>query len=237
MKSVIISGGSHGIGAAAVELFSENGWRVLLGYEKAEREAGEIADKHKNVIPFQVDVTDESSVSRFISKGFYEFGTIDALVTSAGVSLDKLFTETDEGDWNRVMDINAGGTYRLCRAVSKEMIAAGGGSIVAVSSVWGICGASYEAAYSASKAAVIGLTKALAKELAPSNVRVNCVAPGVIDTRMNARLSEEEKKELCSRIPLGRYGTPREVAEAIWFLTNAEYITGHVLSVNGGFLI
>ncbi|MBO4217158.1 MAG: SDR family oxidoreductase, partial [Clostridia bacterium] len=109
MKGVIISGGSHGIGAAAAELFADAGWRVLIGYEKAEREAKELADRYKNVIPFQVDVTDESSVSRFVSKGVYEFGTVDALVTSAGVSLDKLFTETREEDWRRVMDVNAGG--------------------------------------------------------------------------------------------------------------------------------
>ena len=238
MKSVLITGGSHGIGAEAAELFAENGWSVLAGYREAEAEASALAEKYPGgIIPFRLDVTDESSVSRFISKGIYEYGRIDALVTSAGVALDKLFTETGEEDWNRVMDVNAGGTYRVCRAAAREMISAGGGSIVTVSSVWGVSGASFEAAYSASKAAVIGLTKALAKELAPSGIRVNCVAPGVIDTRMNSRLSDEEKKELCSRIPLGRYGTPREAAEAIYFLTGAQYMTGQVLNVDGGFLI
>ena len=237
MKNVLITGGSHGIGAAAAALFADCGWRVLLGFESAEREAAEIAEEHDGIVPFRVDVADAESVSRFISKGIYEFGRIDALVNSAGVALDKLFTETSEEDWRRVMDVNAGGTYRICRAAAREMIPAGGGSIVTVSSVWGICGASFEAAYSASKSAVIGLTKALAKELSPSGIRVNCVAPGVIDTRMNSRLTEDEKNELCSRIPLGRYGTPGEVAEAIYFLANAGYITGQVLSVNGGFLI
>ena len=238
MKSVLITGGSHGIGAATAEVFAENGWSVLAGYRVAEDEAKALARRYeKRIIPFQLDVTDENSVSRFVSKGVYEFGRIDALVTSAGVSLDRLFTETDEDDWRHVTDVNAGGTYRTCRAVSREMIASGGGSIVTVSSVWGICGASFEVAYSASKAAVIGLTKALAKELAPSGIRVNCVAPGVIDTRMNERLSASERDELCSRIPLRRYGTPREVAEAIYFLADAKYVTGQVLSVDGGFVI
>ena len=238
MKSVLITGASHGIGAATAALFAEKGWSVLAGYRIAETEANALADRSgKSVIPFQLDVTDENSVSRFVSKGIYEFGKIDALVTSAGVSLDKLFTETGEDDWRRVIDVNAGGTYRTCRAVSREMIAAGGGSIVTVSSVWGICGASFETAYSASKAAVIGLSKALAKELAPSGIRVNCVAPGVIDTRMNERLSASERDELCSRIPLRRYGTPREVAEAIFFLASSDYVTGQVLSVDGGFVI
>jgi 3-oxoacyl-[acyl-carrier protein] reductase len=167
-----------------------------------------------------------------------EFGGIDALVCNAGISLPVLFTQTTEEEYDRVFSVNTKGVFFLSQAAAKEMISAGKGAIVNVSSMWGVAGASGEVAYSASKAAVIGLTKALAKELAPSGIRVNCVAPGVTDTEMNACYDEDAMEALSERTPLGRIADPREIAEAIFFLASekASFITGQTLTADGGFI-
>ena len=166
------------------------------------------------------------------------FGRIDVLVNNAGIAQIKLFTDTDENDWNRIMGVNAGGIYNMCRAIVPQMISRKNGRIINMSSMWGISGASCEVIYSASKAAVIGFTKALAKELGPSGITVNCIAPGVIDTEMNAELDDETRKELTDEIPLERFGSPEDVAGAVLFLASdqASYITGQVLGVDGGIL-
>lgn len=241
-KSVIITGASRGIGKATALIFAQNGYDLLLCYQTREKEAKATAEEAKafgvRAIPFQMDIASLSDCRRTVSKAMMEFGKIDALICNAGIALPKLFTQTEEEEYDRLFDVNTKGVFFLTQAVSKEMISEGSGSIVTVSSMWGIAGAAGEVAYSASKAAIIGMTKALAKELAPSGIRVNCVAPGVVDTEMNACYDEETMETLAEKTPLGKIGTPEEIAKAIFFLVseNASFITGQTLTVDGGFL-
>ena len=241
-KSVIITGASRGIGKATALIFAKNGYDLLLCYQTREEEARAVAEEAKaygvRAVPFQMDVASLSDCRRTAAKAMMEFGRIDALVCNAGIALPKLFTQTEEEEYDRLFGVNTKGVFFLTQAVAKEMIVAGGGTIVTVSSMWGIAGASGEVAYSASKAAVIGMTKALAKELAPSGIRVNCVAPGVVDTEMNACYDEDAMAELAEKTPLGKIGDPEEIARAVFFLAseNASFVTGQTLTVDGGFL-
>ena len=241
-KTAIITGASRGIGKACALLFAENGYDLLLCYQSREDEAKAVAEEVSalgvRAVTFQMNMESISDCRRTISKAMMEFGGIDVLVCNAGISLPVLFTQTTEEEYDRVFSVNTKGVFFLTQAAAKEMIAAGGGSIVAVSSMWGVAGASGEVAYSASKAAVIGLVKALAKELAPSHIRVNCVAPGVTDTEMNACYDEDAMEALAERTPLGRIANPREIAQAILFLASekASFITGQTLTADGGFI-
>ena len=242
-KSVIITGASRGIGRACAIEFAKNGYDILVCYQSREDAALAVCEEVKaygsRAVPFQMNTADVSDCRRTVAKAMMTFGKVDALVTCAGIALPALFTDTTEEEYTSVFDINMKGTFFLAQAAAKEMIAAGGGSIVTVSSMWGIAGASGEVAYSASKAAIIGFTKALAKELAPSHIRVNCVAPGVIDTDMNACYDEDAMDALAEKTPLSRIGTPEEVARAIRFLADdsSSFITGQTLSVDGGFIL
>ena len=230
-KSVIITGASRGIGKACALIFAENGYDLLLCYQSREEEAKAVAKEAEafgvRAKVFQMNMESLSDCRRTVAKAMMEFGGIDALVCNAGISLPVLFTQTTEEEYDRVFSVNTKGVFFLSQAAAKEMISAGKGAIVNVSSMWGVAGASGEVAYSASKAAVIGLTKALAKELAPSGIRVNCVAPGVTDTEMNACYDEDAMAALSERTPLGRIADPREIAEAIFFLASekASFIT------------
>ena len=241
-KTAVITGASRGIGKACALLFAENGYDLLLCYQSREQEAKAVAEEASalgvRAVTFQMNMESIADCRRTISKAMMEFGGIDVLVCNAGISLPVLFTQTTEEEYDRVFSVNTKGVFFLAQAAAKEMIAAGGGAIVAVSSMWGVSGASGEVAYSASKAAVIGLVKALAKELAPSGIRVNCVAPGVTDTEMNACYDEDAMEALAERTPLGRIADPREIAEAILFLASekASFITGQTLTADGGFI-
>ena len=240
-KSVIITGASRGIGRACALEFAKNGYQVLVCYRRSADDAADVCRAVSaaggRALPFQMEVADLSDCRRTVSKAMMEFGHIDALVNNAGVALPALFTETAEADYDRLFDVNMKGMFFLTQAAAKEMIAAGGGSIVNISSMWGITGAAGEVAYSASKAAVIGFTKALAGELAPSHIRVNAIAPGVIDTDMNACFSPEERRELEDEIPAGRSGTPEEVAELAFSLAAGHsYLTGQVITLDGGWI-
>ena len=241
-KSVIITGASRGIGKACALIFAENGYDLLLCYQSREEEAKAVAREAEafgvRAKVFQMNMESFSDCRRTVAKAMMEFGGIDALVCNAGISLPVLFTQTTEEEYDRVFSVNTKGVFFLSQAAAKEMISAGKGAIVNVSSMWGVAGASGEVAYSASKAAVIGLTKALAKELAPSGIRVNCVAPGVTDTEMNACYDEDAMEALSERTPLGRIAEPREIAEAIFFLASekASFITGQTLTADGGFI-
>ena len=241
-KSVIITGASRGIGKACALIFAENGYDLLLCYQSREEEAKAVAREAEafgvRAKVFQMNMESLSDCRRTVAKAMMEFGGIDALVCNAGISLPVLFTQTTEEEYDRVFSVNTKGVFFLSQAAAKEMISAGKGAIVNVSSMWGVAGASGEVAYSASKAAVIGLTKALAKELAPSGLRVNCVAPGVTDTEMNACYDEDAMEALSERTPLGRIADPREIAEAIFFLASekASFITGQTLTADGGFI-
>ena len=241
-KSVIITGASRGIGKACALIFAENGYDLLLCYQSREEEAKAVAREAEafgvRAKVFQMNMESLSDCRRTVAKAMMEFGGIDALVCNAGISLPVLFTQTTEEEYDRVFSVNTKGVFFLSQAAAKEMISAGKGAIVNVSSMWGVAGASGEVAYSASKAAVIGLTKALAKELAPSGIRVNCVAPGVTDTEMNACYDADAMDALSERTPLGRIADPREIAEAIFFLASekASFITGQTLTADGGFI-
>ena len=242
-KSVVITGGSRGIGRACAVTFAKNGYNVLIGYNKnseaAEETLAEIKKYGVKCAAYQADISNKDEARKLISKAMFEFGGIDVLVNNAGIARAALMTDVTEADFHELFATNVGGAYFASQAAIPEMIGAGGGKIINISSMWGQVGASCETLYSATKAAVIGLTKAMAKELAPSRITVNCVAPGVIDTDMNACYDEDTMWELAEKTPLSRLGTPEDIAGAVYFLASdaADFITGEVLAVNGGFVI
>ena len=237
MQTILVSGGSRGIGRAAVEELARAGKCVSFLYEKNEDAAREVA-RLTGAFPIRCDVSDPDRVKAAADEARRRMGKIEGLVCSAGVALKGLFTDVTPEAWRRLCGVNLDGQIYLIQNVLPKMISRKSGSVVTLSSVWGVQGASCEAHYSAAKAAIIGLTKALAKEVGPSGVRVNCVCPGVIDTDMNADLTEADRAVLCESTPLGRLGTPEEVAKAIAFLLSddAGFITGQILGVDGGFI-
>lgn len=232
MRSVVITGGSRGIGAAAVRLFCKNGDRVTFFYEKNHAAARALADE-TGAYAACCDVADESAVKA----AFAKLRDVDVLINNAGVAHYGLISQITPDEWRRLFAVNVDGVYHCIRAALPFFLQKQAGCILNVASVWGQVGASCEAAYSATKGAVIALSKALAQELAPSGIRVNAVAPGVIDTDMCAVLEEETKRSLAENTPLGRLGTPEDVAASLFYLADAEFITGQVLAVNGGFCI
>lgn len=242
-KTVLITGASRGIGRAAAELFAENGYRVAINCIRSEKEAEELSgtlhSKGCESQVFKADVSVSGEVEKMIAGCENAFGSIDVLINNAGIAQQKLFTDITENDWDRMFAVDVKGVFNCCRTVLPSMIRQKRGKIINVSSIWGLCGASCEVHYSAAKAAVIGLTKALAKEEGPSGIQVNCIAPGIIDTAMNGALTESDRKFLCEDTPLGRFGTPLDIARAMLFLASpsADFITGQVISPNGGFVI
>ncbi|MBE5756182.1 MAG: SDR family NAD(P)-dependent oxidoreductase [Clostridiales bacterium] len=236
MKTVLITGFATGIGKETARLFAKNGYNVIGVYNNSFEEAKALKDELEGFGSFcQIVKADLEKTEEILSikDKVIGFKSIDVLVNNAGVSYVNLITETDEKTWDKVFNINLKSIYLLTNLVLENMIERKGGVIVNVSSIWGITGASMEVCYSASKAGLIGYTKALSKEVLPSNIRVNCVAPGVIDTKMNDCF---DKDELIKELPLGRLGTGEEVANAIYFLATNEYIVGQVLTIDGGFL-
>ena len=235
---VLITGGSRGIGAAAARRFAEDGCRVVINYCRS-REQAEALARELGGWAVQADVSDPVQVQGMIDNVLDKFCQLDILVCNAGIARQQLFTDITDGDWRELFNINVDGTFRCCRAVLPHFIHRKAGRIITVSSMWGVTGGSCEVAYSATKAAIIGLTKALAKEVGPSGITVNCVAPGVIDTEMNGNLTPEDLELLREETPLERLGQPEDVAESVFFLAGegASFLTGQVLSPNGGILI
>ena len=231
MSHVVITGGSRGIGAAAVELFAARGHRVTFLYEKDHAAAAAVAEK-TGALALCCDVADRKAVFA----AFAGLEDVDILICNAGICHTGLMTDMTEEQWDRIFDVNVKGMYNCISAAVPFFLRKQEGSIVTVSSMWGQVGASCEAAYSATKGAVIALTKALAQELGPSGIRVNCVAPGVIRTDMCAGVDPEIMEYLAEQSCLGRNGTPQEVALAMEYLASAPFITGQVLPVNGGFI-
>jgi len=238
MKRVLVSGGSRGIGAAIVNLFASIGDQVVFIYKSNDEAAAELCDR-TGALSIKADISDPSQVKKAVEKALDILGGIDILVSNAGVSHIAQICDTDDGDWQRITDTNLSSAFYLAREVSKLMVRQHFGRIINVGSVWGRCGASCEVAYSASKAGVRGLTMALAKELGPSGVTVNCVEPGIINTDMNKCFDSETLAAISEEIPLGRLGEPGEVASLVEFLASdkATYINGQCIAVDGGWCI
>ena len=232
MSTIVITGGSRGIGAAAVELFAGKGHQVYFLYEKNHDAARAVAEK-TGATAICCDVAD----SKAVKAAFAQIPSVDVLICNAGIMWFGLMSMMDEDAWDRIFNVNVKGIYNCVNAAMPSFLEKHAGSIVTVSSMWGQVGASCEAAYSATKGAIIALTKALAKELGPSGIRVNCVAPGVILTDMCASVDPEVLAEMAEETPVGRNGTPEDVAKAMEYFANAEFITGQVLPVNGGYVI
>lgn len=243
MKTVLITGASRGIGREIALKFAKNGYSIILNYNSSEQKAIEVAKEVESLdsryLLYKADVADEAQVANMIDKAMQTFGHIDVLVNNAGVALSKLFQQTSATEVAKVFGVNTFGVINCAKAVVPNMIYNKQGKIINISSVWGKVGASMETIYSASKGAVIAFTLALAKELAPSNISVNCVCPGVIDTDMLLNLTNNEKEQLKEQTPLMRLGTPQDIANAVYFLAsdNANFITGQVITVDGGFAL
>ncbi|UWD50209.1 SDR family oxidoreductase [Clostridioides difficile] len=242
-KTVLVTGGSRGIGKALSKTFAKDGYNVLINFNKSENEAKELytvlEEKGFSVKLFKADISNREEVENMIDYCIKEFGGLDVLINNAGISQDKLFTDITDEDWDNMMNINLKGSFYCSQIALKYMISEKKGNIINISSIWGISGASCEVHYSISKAGIIGMTKALAKEVAPSNIRVNSIAPGVINTDMLSEYNEDEIDVLVEETPLMRLGTPEDIANCAIFLASdkSSFITGQVISPNGGFVI
>ncbi len=238
MKTVLINGGSRGIGRAMVEYFTKKGMRVAFTYKNAVDDARALAER-TGALAICADSTREEDVVRAVEEVIEAFSHIDCLINNAAVSSFSLFCDLTLADWENIFRVNVTGAFLYSREVLRHMIHRKSGSIVNISSIWGLTGASCEVHYSATKSALIGMTKALAKEVGPSGIRVNAIAPGVIMTEMNRALSKEDLQALADETPLCRNGECEDVARAAYYLCSDEssFITGEVLNVSGGFVI
>ncbi len=239
MKTALVTGGTKGIGKGIAKVLLENGYEVALNYDRDERAAME-TQREFNMLGYcpvlmKADVANEQAVRSMFAEFYRTYDRLDLLVNNAGISVVKVIQETTLQDFNRLFGVNMLGTFLCSKEAASRMVYERRGCIVNIASIWGEVGASCETVYSATKGAVIAFTKALAKELAPSRVRVNSVSPGVIDTDMNAHLTEPELEDLMQSIPLERMGQPDEIGKAVLYLAEAEYVTGENISVGGGF--
>ena len=239
MKTVLVTGGARGIGRAISEKFAQNGYNVIVNYSKSEESAFMLSKEYPNIKTFKADISNKKEVKSMIEFAENEFKGVDILVNNAGISSTGLLQDVSEEELNRIFAVNVNGSIFCSQAVLENMISKKSGNIINISSVWGMVGASNEVIYSASKAAILGFTKALAKEVGPSNIRVNCVAPGIIMTDMVSDYTIEEFDAIRSNIPLDKIGSTEDIANIVYFLASddASYITGQVISPNGGWVI
>ena len=242
-KTVLITGASRGIGKAIAKLFAENNYNVVINYNKSEDEAKELqnylTNKGYSVRIFKADVSNINEVNSLVNYTIGQFEKIDVLINNAGISKTNLFTDISYEEWNEIMNVNLNGVFYTTKKALQYMLPEMSGKIINISSIWGMVGGSFEVHYSASKAAIIGMTKALAKELGPSNINVNCIAPGVIKTDMLNNISEDTLDMLKEETPLMKLGSPEDIAKCALFLASegGDFLTGQVISPNGGFVI
>ena len=241
MKTVIVTGGSRGIGAAIVKELAEENYNIVLNYNNSDEAAkqiqNELKEKGINIEIFKADVSKREEVKELINFTLDRFKNIDVLVNNAGIAQEKSFMDITDEDWNRMLQVNLNSVFYCTQEVLENMIHNKKGCIINISSIWGITGGSCEVHYSVAKAGIDGMTKALAKELAPSNIRVNSIAPGAIMTDMSSDYTEEEIKEINSQIPLGKFGEGIDIAKCAKWLIEDNYTTGQVISPNGGWVI
>ncbi len=240
-KVIIVTGGSRGIGASIVKLLAEEDYKVILNYNQSEHAAEEIKQEllqqGKKIEIFKADVSKREDVRKLIQFAIEKFHKIDVLINNAGIAQEKLFTQITDEDWNKMIQTNLNSVFYCTQEVVPYMLEKQAGSIINISSIWGVTGGSCEVHYSVTKAGIDGMTKALAKELGPSHIRVNSIAPGAIDTDMNKNVTEEEWEEVKREIPLDSIGKAKDVAKCAKWLIEDEYTTGQVISVNGGWYI
>lgn len=241
MKTVIVTGGSRGIGAAIVKELAEENYNIVLNYNKSEEAAKqiqkELKEKGINIEIFKADVSKREEVKALVQFAIDKFNNIDVLINNAGIAQEKTFVDITDEDWNRMLQVNLNSVFYCTQEVLENMIHNKKGCIINISSIWGITGGSCEVHYSVAKAGIDGMTKALAKELAPSNIRVNSIAPGIISTDMCMDYTEEEIQEINSQIPLGKFGEGIDIAKCAKWLIEDNYTTGQVISPNGGWVI
>lgn len=241
MKTVIVTGGSRGIGAAIVKELAKQGFNVVLNYNNSEEAAKqiqkELEEQNIRIEIFKADVSKREAVSKLVKFTLDKYNNIDVLINNAGIDQIKPFMDITDEDWNKLMQVNLNSVFYCSQEVLENMIHNKKGCIINISSIWGRVGASCEVHYSASKAAIDGLTKALAKEMGPSNIRVNSIAPGIIETDMNKDLTNEELEEIRNQIPLGRIAKPAEIVKSIKWLIEDEYVTGQIIAIDGGWNI
>lgn len=240
-KTVIVTGGSKGIGAGIVKILAEEGYNVVLNYNKSEEVAKKMQEEFTkngyNVEIYKADVSKKEEVKKLVEFAINKFSNIDILVNNAGISQTKLFTDITEEDWKNMINTNLNSVFYTTQEVVKNMIHNKKGCIINISSIWGLVGSSCEVHYSVAKAGVDAMTKSLAKELGPSNIRVNSIAPGIIDTDMNKYLTDKEIVEIEDEIPLGKIGKVEDIAKCVKWLSEDNYTTGQIISVNGGWNI
>ena len=237
MKIAIVTGAAKGIGRSIAEELSKQGIKVIANYNTSEKQAKELKEKNPEIDIFQADISKREEAKKIVDYTINKYGKIDILVNNAGVAETKLFTDVTDEDWNKIINNNLYSAFCMTQEVLPNMIHNKIGCIINISSVWGIVGSSCESIYSISKAGIDAMTKSLAKELGPSNIRVNSIAPGFIDTDMNKNYSKEDIKSIEEEIPLGKIGDTASISKCVNWLVNDDYTTGQVISINGGWII
>lgn len=234
---ILVTGASRGIGREIVKVLAKNGNKIIANYNKSEEQAMKLQKESENIEIYKADVSKREEVHKMVEGILKKYGRIDVLINNAGISENKLFTDVSDQDWSRMININLYSVFCVTQEVLPNMIHNKKGCIINISSIWGMVGASCETIYSVTKAGINGMTKALAKELGPSNIRVNAIAPGIIDTDMNKNLKQEDIKNIEEEIPLEKIGNALDIARCVEWLIKDEYTTGQIISINGGWAV